>query len=779
MRKRLVCILLAVFMALGVAACGDDGKSDGNIVLSAPTNLRIIDQGDRGLVHWDSVKYAQSYIVTVNGAEHSTDGTSWTIQPLTIDYTVSVVACRKGVKNSAAASVSFAKHPVSVVITGGSECRSGKTLQLTATVKDTDNQNVVWSIVAGGEYAEISVDGLLTAKNVSGDKIVRVRATSVFDSSAYAEKVLTITAKPELTQEMLDELDADKLAFEGFLEIEQWTASLPERLVGSVTLSVSTAMDGERWFSEYDDLNAKRRYEYVEDRADVQSRPSTACRVSVDLDNTVKTTPVLDSNGDYIAWADSVYNNCLRELSVSEFEFNESNWRWEYKGNGNIADKKAAMQAIVASAHKTGFTPKNMYLIVEEGSVAGLYSESEDDYGMYTGYKVRMKLTSALNVGETVNVGTLSAYAHEDMHDELQAAIDKMKALDNYTTECLDSSNTQNGGTVYNGYVETITPEACYMRPFIFTPTQASLIEIGGGLREFSDMDFGYVKCDDGLYNSFRVNDGVFSLYRAYAGSYEEQALPSFDFAAEIFTKMLVNADGSKTYYVDKLMTSVATAFYHGLDNDMAIYGIFANPSYRAKAYLPFVTVGVDGYITNAGFSYYMGSFYGDLKFEYRDFGTANLPEKTAEEIAVLKSSPRDIPSSWNDISVNLDGDATKPINTLDRLKYMFADDIHERLPYFGSVLGDTFNEGVTDFRSIVVDGKRVSVDSLLLFFEVPFDVDYSIDSSLAAFGAFLESNGFAENNNGVYVKGDISVLPEENSMRFFVYIWNNSPKLS
>ncbi len=777
MRKRLISVLLVVCLALAVAACGEDGgkKKETVYELSAPTNLRIIDQGDKGLVHWDAVQYAQSYIVTVNGAEHTTESTSWTIQPLTVDYTVTVVACREGSKNSAAASVSFARHKISVAISGGSECRAGKTLQLTATVSEADDQSVTWKIVGGGEYAKISADGLLTANDVSGDKIVRVRATSVFDSTVHAEKSITITAKPELTQAMLDELDSDKLEFEGFLEIEQWTMDMPIRYMGSVSLGVSTAMDADSWYCEYDDVMMKHRFDYIVDKADVESRPSTACKVSVDLTNTEKSVPVVDGNGGYVAWSDSDYNNALRGLSVSDFKFNESNWRWEYVGSDADA-RKAKMRAVIASAHTEGFEPKNMYLIVDEGDVAGLYSESVDDFEMYEGYRVRKKLTVAVNVGDAVTVPEIKKFAHSDMHDELQAAIDKMRALSNYTTECLDNSTTMMSGVERNGYVETVTPDVCYMRPFTFRPIQTSLIEIGSGERIFSNADFGYFKCDDNTYNSFKVNDGEFSAYRAYTGSFEKQALPSFDFAAEIFTKSVPNPDGTKTYYADKTMTSVATALYRGLDNEMAIYGIFANQSLRANATLPYVTVGADGYIRSAGFSYYMSAAYGDIKLEYRNFEKATLADDVAQSIETLKASPRTMPDGWDDIEVKMDN-TTSTVTALERLKVMFDNDIADRLPYISAAVGDSYTEGATSFRNIVVDGDRTSVPSLILCYAVPFDVDLSINSSLAALNEYLVGNGFAENANGVFIKGDISILPKDDGLRLMLNIWNNSPK--
>lgn len=69
------------------------------------------------------------------------------------------------------------------------------TLQLVATVTPADaNQNVVWSIEAGEEFATISESGLLTAVD---NGVVTVRATSVSDEAIYGEIEVTITNQEE------------------------------------------------------------------------------------------------------------------------------------------------------------------------------------------------------------------------------------------------------------------------------------------------------------------------------------------------------------------------------------------------------------------------------------------------------------------------------------------------------------------------------------------------------------------------------------------------------
>ncbi|MCH5162770.1 MAG: hypothetical protein J1G38_04700 [Clostridiales bacterium] len=778
MRRRLVSILLVICLALGIAACGDGGeKKPEAVTLSMPQNLRIIEQETVGVVRWDKVPNAEYYIVTVNGTDNETENTSWEITPLSIDYTVSVVACRKGAKNSPAATVNFSKRTVSVAISGGSECRSGKTLQLTATVTNAPDNGVTWSITSGESYAEISAAGLLTAKTVAGDKLVTVKATSTYDQTASATKVITITAKPELTQEMFDGLDNAKLSYEGYIETEQWllgSFGTSDELVGAVTRTVTTTMDESSWFVAYQDVNGLVKRVYYEDRDNIDGRASTACKVSVDLMNEETVEP-LKVGGELVAWTDVDYTNKLKDLSVADFTFNDSNWRWQYTGGANAQERSANIKEIVASIGEFGFVPKDFYLIVEADVIIGVFIESEDDFLSYSGYAVRSKLTASVDVGDLVNVKKVAKFEHKEMHDELAAAIEKMHGLTSYTTEVLDNGTSLEEGAQYNGYVETVTDDTCYMRPFEFEPFPNLLVEIGNGVRTFSGLDFGFVKCADELYNSFELKEGKYVAARAFETEFGA-AKPSFAFAAEIFTSVKDNGDGTKTYYVDSSMLGVATTLYNGLGNEMNIYGIFANSNFRSTAFVPFVTVNADGYISAAAFSYYISSYYGEIRIEYRDFDSANVSAEVAQKLGEIKSSPRTTPTGWGEIEIALAEDDDKPIDALNHFKKLFDDDIADRLPYFGAALGDTFNSGITDFRSIRVGDKRVTVESVTLFFEVPFDINYSIDSSIAKLVELLEDNGFSVNESGVYVKGNISVQPADSQKRLFVYVWNNSP---
>ena len=77
------------------------------------------------------------------------------------------------------------------------EVTSGGSLQMTATIENSTatNKAVVYSIVDGAEYATLSGSGLLTAKQVYGDRTVTVQADSADGGDATDTQEITIHSK--------------------------------------------------------------------------------------------------------------------------------------------------------------------------------------------------------------------------------------------------------------------------------------------------------------------------------------------------------------------------------------------------------------------------------------------------------------------------------------------------------------------------------------------------------------------------------------------------------
>ena len=107
-------------------------------------------------------------------------------------YILSLLSFLAGCKSGTAGkviSVSISPSGVSLLV--------GTTLQFTATVSDTFNQNVTWSVVGGSANGTISATGLYTAPaSVPSPSLVTVVAVSQKDTTKSGSATVTITLTP-------------------------------------------------------------------------------------------------------------------------------------------------------------------------------------------------------------------------------------------------------------------------------------------------------------------------------------------------------------------------------------------------------------------------------------------------------------------------------------------------------------------------------------------------------------------------------------------------------
>ena len=64
---------------------------------------------------------------------------------------------------------------------------------------------------------------------------------------------------------------------------------------------------------------------------------------------------------------------------------------------------------------------------------------------------------------------------------------------------------------------------------------------------------------------------------------------------------------------------------------------------------------------------------------------------------------------------------------------------------------------------------------SILFYYDVPLDVDYTIDSSLKKVEEYLITLGFVKNKYGEFKKGDIMVAPLDQSLDLIIYVWKTN----
>lgn len=769
--KKILGILLSVVLLFTFAACDKGGNGDPQ-QLSAPANVRLTE----GVIYWDEVPNAQSYVITYNEEEHTETATSHTVTPVTLlqsEFAYSVVAKAEGYLASQPATGIYTPtvnpEDVAVSITGKTVVGSGQqtTYKAVVTGINIKDYSVTWSITQGSQYASISATGEFKAEQVTEQQQVVIKAVSNADPSAAKTLTISIQPKPQLTQAMLDVFsEPERLYCLGDMDIEVYSKGLTVQLVNTLHYNLETYMDGTDWYAEYEDMLGASQGLYAHNNNGVASN------VNLSFMNVAEYTDILDDSGNELSWADSGYYNNFHgaNLTTADFEFDDEEWRYMYKSKG---DGDTFMERVVASCNPYNFTPVSLGLDISNGVIMGIYSASTRDRGVVAGYDALMYMyVDMIEMEPDEKVPTIFTFSthpgdgENPGHKPLADAIANMKALNNYTVSYFDiSSNAYIGGQTYSGYVEKITADHAAFEDFTAD---------GNYNKTFTGSKYGFKKIDDNLYNQYRLirpaaGDPYYEAQRAYAESFDT-AKPGFNFAAEIFTSYSLGDDGSITYYANDAMQQVATEFYKSVGNDSAMLGIFAAQTPLDNSIFGTNVTVKDGYITEASFYYYAGLFWGVLELEYYDFNTTEITEEVTFETRAL-------PADWSSFMFYSGGSTEEEVPATQVFAENFAG---MEIPFFNTVLGDTFGFGAVNGNVYRPSDSRKTYNVLLLYYDVPLDLNYTLTSSYDAVHNFLTKQcGFKHNGNFEYRKDNLGIKVTEGedegsqgSLDFQIYIW-------
>lgn len=761
-------------MALSFISCKKDEEK-----LATPEGVTM---SETGLITWNAVEHASEYAVTINSSVTTVTETQYQVADLTVSFTYSVTAKAEGYQDSDPSAVQSYTAPapdVTVSISGTQNwVGSGSSITLFASVSgNTKDRSVTWSMTGKGATltpdADNANNAVLTADaGLTGDGTVTVRATSNANSEDYAEKTITLRAKTNLTQAMLDEVGAnDKIEFFGTINIDLYTIGTFGRLESTSSIDIETKMDGTYWYTNYYNSYTSSNTEMF-----VKNNDNIASQVSLSYMNTEQYTPMRDDNGDVISWEASGMYNSFKGLTIDQFEFNDDTWRWEFVG-----EDKSVAERLVSASNPYVFDVRSLSLLIAGDMIIGLEAESESDYTLQSGYRGEKTMVVTLNYNE-VDMPTLSTFEYDpEIHDRLKSAIEKMQSLSSYTLNFYhEMSSPLYGETSTTGYIETVTEDVAYFRDYIGIPDDY----------EFTGYEYGFRKEREGLYNSFYLDEvGVeketnkpiydFRPGRAYEGDFSE-AKPSFAFAPEIFEYYVPEGNGANRthnyYMLDNNMMSVASVFYKGVENDDAMYAIFASPlSTSIGTIVPTVIVNNEGYIEEMLFTYNMTIMYGFIDITFSDFNTATLP--TPAGGVEFKFQTREVPTDWNsrdpynggfDVwGFDDDGnDTEEPLFPFITENYNIE---AEDLPFFNSVLGDTFGYAAETMYQYTA-GRYVH--AMCLYYDVPLDRDYTINSSINAASAYLRELGYESLGNHRFRKDGVIIAIVDEELDFNIYIW-------
>ena len=231
-------------------------------------------------------------------------------------------------------------------------------------------------------------------------------------------------------------------------------------------------------------------------------------------------------------------------------------------------------------------------------------------------------------------------------------------------------------------------------------------------------------------------------------------------------------------------MYSVATTFYKGLGNDIALYGIFATMGYVNNVeFKPFVTVDKNGTLVGAGFFYNMSYMYGVMLVEYNDVNDA---EKAVIDSKIDATPVRNLPASWDEINIVVtekDAETGKDVDVFHKASEYIPSYFTSantpltegtEIPFFGvkECLGDTYGFGqTTRYR---VETNQAPKYAILLYYDVPLDINYSIQSSLDKIDAYLRTLGYTPDKKGAYrnPENNLVIVPVDASLDLNIYMY-------
>lgn len=496
---------------------------------------------------------------------------------------------------------------VSISIGAGApmEIRKGEQVTLTVTVTNTDNKNYTWSVTdstgAASDILAVSSENVVTVeKDVQLDTVVTVTATSEADPTKKASH--TFTVKPNitgqvgnLTAEALTAISGPNLTVTGtvtdYYEDLQYSANNQTRVYDSVV-----KMSQDAWYGEF---SAQGEGDVISSnyRAGEQygSLGHALMSVYIDKNNEVAERAETNYQSVPLIWENQHLYNHLGNLGTDiskKFTYDATNDEYIYNIEPSGAyDTDASPDEYLMAYLAVSLTPMleggdnfmQFRLKMTGDKITGIWAQTAvgtvtagDGETVLERSYTEVELTIS-EVGTTV-VPNPAPYEAPDYAEYLEAAIDQMKAADNYTFTAIETSvsaPSYDEGDYemesVSGGVSTIAAAVPLATDQYYFKHAASRSPLGGtgttgyvtkdaavfesiGMYSASmdgqDYNFNYtgykqhyadadktqpdyfeVLDDEQVYTSVK---GLIGVERRN-GNYFEKAMPQWDFAPEIF----------------------------------------------------------------------------------------------------------------------------------------------------------------------------------------------------------------------------------------------------
>ena len=571
-----------------------------------------------------------------------------------------------------------------------SQIKKGDTVQVTARVTGAKNTQVTWS-VSHPEVVTVDANGLVTMiGDITIDTIITVTATSVENPTVKATKTLIAKAPVvdgrvgELTSDMLVAVGNPSITVTGTVtdvyndintpanssnEVYEFTIEMADGAwkgswnhQGSKNVIVNNYRRGEN--DGFKDQNGNSGHEMME--------------MIIDKNNAVYAKTVKDYMSYPAVWESQHLWNHLSNLNVNRFTYDVENNVYKYNIDPENIDDMYLMTYFAFSLTPilgNEDTFMELYLYVEDGSITRLVAQTavimigddpeNPDATEYTTVSIAFS-----NIGTTV-VADPAPYEAPQYADKLQAALDKMKDVTNYTFRVVDNMNSMpdtgdyeltsvNGGAsaastgtlvLSNAYQNTISSVGTVGSVGYVTPEGIVIAVTGKYSYSLDGKNYhteysGYKQNSDGTYDEFECDANGFYGTKKVAGNIFD-IMPDFDVSANIFrlTGMMMNVDTEKYEYTFALRESAIT---RDVAMQLCAYS-YADDAAATSAMLLTIKVDEDGNLISVQFPYDLGGVYsGSCNVSFENVGTTTLADGAFDNYR-----PRVPETAWNQYTLD------------------------------------------------------------------------------------------------------------------------------
>lgn len=401
-------------------------------------------------------------------------------------------------------------------------------------------------------------------------------------------QLLTSSLKVKTTQEQY----AYDLNYDEKLEYNyELTTIFEETGAASTDVSVGPRTDAYSLTEKNLQTGATKTYQYV------RTANNKVGREYVSIDNEVLSEKIVDEDGNDRAWANSAYTNFFADNTIVTPEsFVTFDGGTSYHFIGEWLDASYLCYPLFLS----GFTPDDIVLFMNKDGTIGFHIQVDPTFDSAT-HKNNVKygqiLYGTFSEFGTAEIEHAKPYEHQDYHDAVGTALQKMKDARNYKVHFTYDYSSDND---YDVDETLIFEENTIDQSYSVGPNSFHT-----GIRKIDATH--YYKYTVNSENQVEKNSTVNAYWHNPASGVNRY--PTFRGAPEIFTK---NQDGSYSTSAD-----------HGV---AVIYMSYlpTSSSYVSWDSPLTITLSEDGYIASASTK---GTYFDEeitLNIEFSEFGTAS-----------------------------------------------------------------------------------------------------------------------------------------------------------